>query len=112
MKQVILVRKDLQLSKGKVAVQVAHASVEAVLQSQEEVVQRWHDDGMKKVCLKVADLRELNKFKKRAFQEGLVTVTIRDAGLTEVAPGTITAVAIGPADDEAVDSVTGELKML
>ena len=51
-KQVILVRQDLQLPKGKLAAQVAHASVEAVLRSDKTVVKNWRAEGMKKIVLK------------------------------------------------------------
>ncbi|MEK6863038.1 MAG: peptidyl-tRNA hydrolase, partial [Nanoarchaeota archaeon] len=62
MKQVILVRKDLKLSKGKLSAQCAHASVEAVLRSDKEKVNEWRIFS-KKVILKVKDEKELLEFK-------------------------------------------------
>jgi len=111
-KQVILVRSDLQLPKGKMAVQVAHASVEAVLKSDKDKVKRWRSVGMKKVVLKVADLKELHKYLQIANNSGLITALITDAGLTTIEPGTITCVAIGPDDEMDIDKITGQLKII
>ena len=111
MKQVILVRKDLKLSLGKLSVQVSHASVEAVLKSNKDKVQEWRNFS-KKVVLKVKDEKELLKFKKLADKEKLVNVLIKDAGRTEIPPGTITCLAIGPDEDNKIDKITGKLKIL
>ena len=111
MKQVILVRKDLKLSPGKLSAQVSHASVEAVLKSDKEKVNEWRNFS-KKVILKVKDEKELLNFKKLADKEKLVTALIKDAGWTEVKPGTITCLAIGPDEDEKIDKITGKLKIL
>jgi len=111
MKQVILLRNDLKLGIGKTAAQVAHASVEAVLNSRKEKVTAWRNEGMKKIVLKVKDDKELLQFQNLAKEKKLVASLITDAGLTEVPPGTMTCLAIGPDDDELIDSVTGKLKM-
>ena len=110
-KQVILVRKDLQLSKGKIAAQVSHASVESLLKSHKDDVQEWHDQGMKKSVLKIADLKELLEFKKKAENAGLVVALITDAGHTEIPAGTVTCLAIGPDDEKKIDNITGRLKL-
>ena len=60
-KQVILVRQDLKLPKGKLAAQAAHASLEAAFNSDKEIVKEWRDEGAEKVVLKVKDLDELIK---------------------------------------------------
>ena len=111
-KQVILVRQDLNLPKGKMSAQVAHASVEAVLRSGKETVKKWRSEGMKKVVLKVKDLKELYKYKQDAEEKGLIIAMITDAGLTTLPPGTTTCLAIGPDKEEVIDEVTGELKIL
>ena len=111
LKQVILIRTDLKLPKGKAAAQAAHASVEAVLRSNTDAVDAWHSQGMKKIVLKVAGEKELLQYQQAAKREGLVASLITDAGKTVVAPGTKTCVAIGPAPEDAVDKVTGELPM-
>jgi peptidyl-tRNA hydrolase, PTH2 family len=112
LKQVILVRQDLKLPKGKLAVQVAHASAEALLRSDLEVVKKWRLIGMKKVALKVSDERELIKYQNLAKDHGLVAALITDAGKTVVEPGTITCLGIGPDNEEKIDKVTGLLKMI
>jgi len=111
MKQVILVRKDLKLSKGKLSAQCAHASVEAVLRSDKEKVNEWRIFS-KKVILKVKDEKELLEFKRLADKSKLVNALIKDAGLTEIPPGTITCLAIGPDEDKKIDKITGKLKIL
>lgn len=111
-KQVIIVRKDLKLSKGKLSAQVSHASVETTLKSDSEKVKAWQNKGMKKVVLKVDNESELIKYKKYADEMGLINALIRDAGKTEIKPGTITCLGIGPDTEKKIDSVTGKLDML
>lgn len=112
MKQVILVRQDLKLPKGKLAVQAAHASVECVLKSDRRKVQDWHDEGMKKIVVKVKDLDELKEYVNEAKSSKLTTCIITDAGLTTVKPGTVTCGAIGPDEDSKIDKITRNLKIL
>ncbi len=112
MKQVILVRTDLKLPKGKLAAQVAHASVEAVLRSDKKEVGLWREQGMAKIVLKVPDEKALLQYNQCAKDVGLVTALITDAGKTCIAPGTRTCVAIGPDDEERVDQIISELKLL
>lgn len=111
-KQVIVVRQDLKLPKGKLSAQVAHASVNALLKSHKDDIKKWKDEGMKKVVLKVKDLSELMEYKRKAEDAGLVTALIEDAGLTVVEPGTITCLGIGPDKEERIDNITGNLKCL
>lgn len=111
-KQVIIVRVDINLPKGKLSAQVSHASVSAVLKSHKDDIKKWKDEGMKKVVLKVKDLNELINYKKKAEDSGLVIALIEDAGLTVVTPGTITCLGIGPNDEDKIDMVTGNLKCL
>jgi PTH2 family peptidyl-tRNA hydrolase len=111
-KQVILVRQDLKLPKGKLAAQVSHASVGALLKSSKAAIADWKDQGMKKVVLKVKDLDELVKYKEMAEDAGLECALITDAGKTVVEPGTVTCLGIGPDEETAIDKVTGKLKMI
>lgn len=110
LKQVILIRKDLGMSKGKIGAQAAHAAVEAVLRSDKKMVSDWRGQGMKKITLKVEDEKELYKYLQIAKDSGLITALITDAGRTEIAPGTPTCLGIGPDIEKRIDSVTGELK--
>ena len=112
MKQVILVRVDLKMDKGKLGAQVGHACVDAVLNSKKSQVDSWREDGAKKVVLKVQTVAELIKYKKLADKQGLVTALIKDAGKTFFKTPTITCLAIGPDDEDLVDAVTKDLKMM
>ncbi len=112
LKQVILVRSDLKLPKGKLASQVGHACIDAAFGSPKPLVQKWRSEGMKKIVLKVADEKELLKFERLCQDEGLVTSLIIDAGHTVIKPGTLTCMGIGPCPEEKVDKITGKLKML
>jgi PTH2 family peptidyl-tRNA hydrolase len=115
MKQVIIVRGDLGMSKGKLAVQVAHASVIAAFEaynSHYEWFREWWGSGQKKVVLKATGERELIELYSKARDCHLPASLVQDAGLTELPSGTLTAVAIGPAPDDEVDKITGHLKTL
>lgn len=112
MKLVILVRQDLKLPKGKLAAQVAHAAVEAVLKSGKIKVAKWRVEGQKKVVLKVRDEKELIRFMQDAKDTGLKTALITDAGKTCIAPGTRTCLGIGPDSEEKIDELTGNLPMM
>lgn len=112
LKQVILVRADLKLSAGKLAAQVAHASVNCVMKSDNDLVREWNSFGAKKVVLKVKNDAELHKYEQAAKDAGLKTYVVSDAGLTEVPPGTETCMGIGPDKEEKIDAVTGGLGML
>lgn len=111
-KQVILIRQDLKLPKGKLGVQCSHASVDAVLKSDKTTVNAWKEEGMAKIVVKVKDEKELIKYFQKAKDNGLKASLITDAGKTVVAPGTKTAVAIGPDEEEKVDLITGKLPLL
>ena len=111
-KQVILVRDDLKMPKGKLAAQVAHASVDSVLNSRKKKIKLWKSKGMKKVCLKVKDLEELTSYINKAQEEGLQTSMITDAGKTVFKGPTTTCAAIGPDNSEKIDKITEKLKML
>jgi peptidyl-tRNA hydrolase, PTH2 family len=111
-KQVILVRQDLKLPKGKMAAQSAHASVEAVLRSDSEMVKKWRSEGMAKIVLKVKDEKELIQYFQEAKDNDLVASLITDAGRTVIAPGTKTCVAIGPDDEEEINKITEKLSLM
>lgn len=110
-KQAILVRQDLKLPKGKMAAQVAHASVECVFRSDKDMVRAWQSEGMGKIVLKVANEKELYKYVQEAKDDGLATAVITDAGHTVVEPGTVTCAGIGPDTVEKVDRIISKLKL-
>lgn len=114
-KQVIVVRTDLKLSKGKLAVQVAHASVtaaEVARRKYREWWEKWIEEGQKKVVVKVETLEELLEIKNMAEKLDLPCALIRDCGLTEIPPGMVTTLGIGPAPEKFVDKITGTLPLL
>jgi PTH2 family peptidyl-tRNA hydrolase len=115
LKQVIVVRTDIGMGKGKVAAQVAHASLSAVeeaMRRRSDWVQEWKAEGQPKVVLKCSSEDELRDMQKKAGAAGLPSALVEDRGLTQVDPGTVTCLAIGPAPDERVDAITGRLKLL
>lgn len=114
-KQVIIFRKDLKLSKGKIAAQAGHAAVSAAIEAR-KFHKSWFDswlfEGQRKIALKIKNEKELLKFKKFAIDLGLPTSLIIDRGLTEIPEGTITCLGIGPAPTEKIDRLTRDLKLL
>ncbi len=114
-KMVIVIREDLGLSRGKTAVQVAHAAVSCALNAKKKrsiVFRKWFDEGQRKVAVKVKGLKELYELKSQAESMGIGTALISDAGLTEVEPGTVTCLGIGPDKSENIDRITGNLPLL
>ena len=111
-KQCLVIRSDLGLTTGKAAVQLAHAAVAAYTRSDDVIKRRWFKEGQKKIALKVPALSDLYELKAIAEARGLVTALVVDAGLTEVPPGTVTALGIGPARENEIDKVTSDLKLL
>ena len=111
-KQVIVVRRDLKLGRGKIAAQVAHASLNAYKRSDPKVRKIWEDGGEKKVVLKVDNEKALIDLYKKAQKHGVVCVLIRDAGKTQIPRGTVTALGIGPDKSEKIDRITRNLKLL
>jgi len=114
-KQAFVVREDLKLSKGKLSAQVAHAAVSCAIKAEKNKNKYFSDrfsEGQKKVVLKVDDLDSLLKIFNEAKSVGLVTELIKDAGLTEIPPGTITVLGIGPAPEDEIDKIVGHLKLL
>jgi len=113
MKLALVVRADLGMGRGKIAAQVAHAAVAAVLANGgSRDFAAWLAEGQPKVVLKVASAEQLAGVIRGAAAAGLPVELIRDAGRTQVDPGTVTCCAVGPADSTRIDTVTGELSLL
>jgi peptidyl-tRNA hydrolase, PTH2 family len=112
---VFVVRGELRLTPGKVAVQVAHAAVmlaELGARRPSAGYEAWRVEGQKKIALLVPTLGEMETLQREARAKGLATVFVEDAGLTEVPAGTRTVLGIGPGPSEIVDAVTGGLALL
>jgi PTH2 family peptidyl-tRNA hydrolase len=112
MKQAILVRTDLKMGKGKLATQVAHASLEVYKKTDKQKIKKWEEEGSKKIVLKVNSLKELLEYKKKANQLKIPNALIKDAGLTQLKRSTTTCLGLGPDDEEKIDKITKNLKLL
>jgi PTH2 family peptidyl-tRNA hydrolase len=116
-KQVIVVRKDLEMSPAKLAVQVAHASIGGFIECVEpddsgKVLDEWYKDSyQKKVVLQVRDMKALKDFIESAHIFGYRLFQVRDAGKTELEPDTLTCVGFAPMKNEHIDILTGNLKI-
>jgi PTH2 family peptidyl-tRNA hydrolase len=111
-KQCIVIRSDLGLSSGKIAAQAAHASIMAYERAKEDERVKWKRSGQKKIVLKVGSVDEILKLGEEAISAGVACAVVKDAGLTEVPPATITAIGIGPTRADDLDRITGKLKLL
>lgn len=123
-KQVIVIRKDLNMRKGKMVAQGSHASMRAALCRGQVVGNElripldadlgpWLLGRFTKVCVHVPDEAALFDVFNRAKEAGIPCALIQDSGLTEFnGIPTYTSVAVGPALKEAVDRITGELPLL
>jgi peptidyl-tRNA hydrolase, PTH2 family len=112
-KLTLVVRSDLGMGRGKIAAQAAHAAVAAALTAvgTPEFLD-WMSDGQPKVVLAIAGEEQLYAIADQASGRGLAVHVIRDAGRTQVAQGTPTCCAIGPAAADRIDAITGELSLL
>lgn len=114
-KQVIVIRSDLNMGKGKIAAQAAHASVVATLEAMKHNknwYDRWMREGMKKIAVKVRSEEELEIVFQKGSKEKMPRSLINDAGHTQLEPGTATAVALGPAPATIIDPITKDLKLM
>lgn len=111
MKLAIIVRKDLNMRTGKVAGQVGHASVTAYRFADKHDADKWFNEGQKKIVLKVSTEQELKEITKLAIANDLNVWDIHDMGLTQIAPNSLTCIAIGPDVDDRIDKVIKDLKL-
>lgn len=115
MKQIIILRKDLKMGKGKLVAQGAHASVAAACEAKDknpEWFEKWIEEGFPKIALRAENLEELLEAYTSAIDANLPVAIIEDFGLTQLEPGTVTAIAIGPAPAEKVDKIGKKFKLL
>jgi len=114
LKQAIIIRTDLGMSKGKMAGQTAHASLSAYKKAEAQdpdAASQWEEEGQKKIVLKVSSEGELLSLFEKMKRE-IPCALIRDAGHTQVEPGSITCFGAGPAEESAINKHTKELKLL
>ena len=105
-------RGDLTISRGKIAAQACHASLGSYKRTDERTIKKWEHEGGKKVVLKVNDLKELFEYYELVKATDLPYFLVRDAGHTELPESTVTCLGIGPDEDEKIDKITEELKLL
>ena len=114
-KMIIVTRNDLRLSPGKLAAQVAHAAVACVLltkKNKPKWFSKWQNEGAKKAVVVVEGLDAFFPLKEKAKSLGIAATIIEDAGHTEIPSGTITVLGIGPAPNNLIDQITGDLPLL
>jgi PTH2 family peptidyl-tRNA hydrolase len=115
MKQAIVVRSDLKMGKGKLAAQVAHASLSAAELARLRKpgwYEGWKEGGQAKIVLKIESEELLTDLFQKAKSAGLPASLVEDRGLTQVEPGTVTCLAVGPGPEAEIDGITGKLKLL
>ena len=115
LKMVFVVNHALKMGKGNIAAQVGHAAVKATLKSGEvrpELLDAWLSTGQKKICVKANDSSHIEEIEKQANQLKILSVKINDAGHTQIPSGSLTVLALGPDEEEKLDELTGELKLL
>lgn len=135
-KQMIVVRRDLKMRKGKIAAQAGHACVEAVLMALEKEgrleqvrtvgdyvsltpdekpatpLSEWFEKGMAKICVYVDSEEALLEIDRKAKEAGVLSALICDGGKTEFhGQPTYTCLAFEPQWPETVDPITGELPL-
>ena len=125
-KQVLVVRKDLKMRKGKIGAQCAHASMMSIMQRAAEInkntfvvytypeMHEWlFDDVFTKIVVGVNSEEELLQLQDKCFRMPMPCSLVRDAGKTEFhGEPTYTVLAVGPGEEEDVDKITGHLQLL
>ncbi len=114
-KQAIVVRTDLNMSTGKLAAQACHASLgssEEVRKRSRSAWNRWQAEGGRKIVLAVASKDELMDVWERAGRQKIPRYMVSDKGLTEIPPGSKTAIGLGPVASSKLDKVTGNIPLL
>lgn len=117
-KQVIVIRKDLKMRRGKEIAQGAHAAMAFLsrrLSSKQPITlvqQEWLNTSFRKICLIVNSELELEAIAEKAIQLGIECHIVTDNGLTEFnGVATKTCLALGPDLDSKINIITGELKL-
>lgn len=128
-KQVIVMRNDLNMRKGKMVAQGSHASISFITRrmqlnsirtnkNEAEMVLTdaevsWIHGNFAKICVRVDSEQELHEIMQKAKKAGLEVHLITDSGLTEFnGVPTKTCLAIGPDESHKIDPITGHLKLL
>ena len=114
-KQAIIIRADIEMGKGKTAAQAAHASLMSYFEVEKKdrkIADEWLRTGERKIVLKANDETELKRLFEAFKYKGVPCALVSDAGLTQLPPGTVTALGVGPWTKEEIDKFTSALKLL
>mmetsp|Transcript_7183 Transcript_7183/g.9090 ORF Transcript_7183/g.9090 Transcript_7183/m.9090 type:complete len:149 (+) Transcript_7183:289-735(+) len=111
-KMVMVVRMDLKMGKGKMAAQCCHACLGAYKRASKKAILHWTKLGQTKLTLKCQTKEELFQIAQQASDEKLPYYLVTDAGRTQIAAGSQTVCAIGPAPESEVNRITGNLKLM
>ena len=116
-KLTLVLRTDLSMTRGKMVAQGSHATLGnyrylATRSPGNPVLERWEAAGQAKVALRVDSEEEMLVLQAQAVSLGLCARVVRDAGRTQIAAGSVTALGVGPGPKSVVDKVTGGLKLL
>ena len=114
-KQVIVMRTDLKMGRGKIAAQAGHAAVSAAEEARKKYSdwwKAWIAEGQCKIAVRAESEQELLELEEKAKKSKLPTALIIDRGLTELPPDTITCLGIGPAPSTQIDAITEKLPLL
>lgn len=106
---------DVKMSVGKLVVEGSHAaqlSLRAAVQANLDDVDKWFNEGYRKIVCKVDSLDELKNIETDCKQFNVSYAVVKDLGLTEIEPDTITAIGIGPAKNVMINQVTKHLEKL
>tara|TARA_B100001996_G_scaffold226181_1_gene174215 strand:- start:3871 stop:4242 length:372 start_codon:yes stop_codon:yes gene_type:complete len=112
---ILVTRKDLKLSRGKLAAQCGHAAVECALKAKREnpkLLDKWRENGARKIVVEAPNLDTLKRLFGAAQAQGIVSYMVSDAGHTEIPVGTVTVVGLGPGPRDVIDSLTGQFGLV
>ncbi|MHA1819734.1 MAG: peptidyl-tRNA hydrolase Pth2 [Promethearchaeota archaeon] len=115
-KQVIVIRTDLKMKTGKKCAQACHASLSAAEIARSKSPQKYLEwkklSGQRKIVLKVSSEEEIRDLYQKVISDDIPAYLVMDAGLTQLEPGTITALGIGPDLSSRIDKFCRDLKLL
>ena len=111
LKQVIVIDESLKMSKGKLAAQACHASLNAYKKADEDLRSDWDSKGAKKIIVEKGS-KSFQDLIIEAERLNIPHYKVKDAGHTEVEPGTVTALGLGPAKSSKFENITSELKLV
>lgn len=110
-KQVLIINEALQLPCGKLAAQAAHAAIGAFLAATHDAQVEWLTSGMTKIVLGCDSADALMTLHEQAERAGIPAFLVHDAGRTLIPAGTLTCLGLGPAENQLLAPITGDLRL-